>query len=186
MKMTKAPSNKSPKLLTFLFFVAMLVTLNSVTALAQSTDYWTTTGSASVTEDEANPAKPTYTNQTAAINGGPTGPVGLYVLRYSVTAVDGLFNSSSAFMRIRLRDNGAGANVLVRLRRSSVALGGIEEVASFNSDTLSASSGFRTTPDVPFTHTFDFTNYVYWVEVALNRTDEFGIPGFGGIIIGTM
>jgi hypothetical protein len=183
MKNTKAPSNNAPKLLTFLFFVAMLVTLNSVTALAQGTDYWTTTGSASTTEDEANPARPTYTNQTAAINSGANGS---YILRYNVTAVDGLFNTANGFMRVRVRDQGTGANVLVMLRRTNLATGGNEVVATFDSDTITPGTGFQTPADVLFTHTFDFTNYAYWLEVTLNKLDDTGAPGFGGAIIGTL
>lgn len=182
MKNAKALSNKSPKLVALLFFAALLVTFNSMTALAQSTDYWTTAGSASASEDEANPAKPTYTNQTAAINAGPTGA---YNLRYSVTAVDGLFNTAAnGFMRVRVRDNGAGANVSVVLRRSNLAAGGIETITTFDSDSIGAGSGFQTPANVTFNHAFDFTNYVYWLDVTLNRIDESGVPGFAGAIVG--
>lgn len=182
MKTAKAPSNKASRLTTLFIFVAMLLTFSAITASAQSTAYWTTAGSASATEDEANPAKPTYTNQTAAINGGPTGA---YVLRYNVTAVDGLFNNAAnGFMRVRVRDTGAGANVLVVLRRSNLAAGGIETIATFDSESVAAGSGFQTPADVPFNHAFDFTSYVYWVDVTLNRTDESGLPGFAGAIVG--
>jgi hypothetical protein len=139
MKNAKATSNNASRLVTLIFSVAMLITFSSMTALAQSTAYWTTAGSASATEDEANPARPTYTNQTAAINGGPTGA---YVLRYNVTAVDGLFNNgANGFIRVRVRDNGAGANVLVILRRSNLAAGGIETVATFDSEQLCLLAG---------------------------------------------
>ena len=181
MNKAKATPNHTSKLVTLFFLVAMLVTF-SLSASAQSTAYWTTAGSASATEDEANPAKPTYTNQTAAINGGANG---LYVLRYNVTAVDGLFNNpANGFMRVRVRDTGAGANVLVILRRSNLSAGGIETVATFDSDSIGAGSGFQTPADVPFAHTFDFTSYVYWLDVTLNRIDGSGMPGFAGAIIG--
>lgn len=183
MKNAKATSKHTSRLVALFFFVTMLVILSSMSALAQSTAYWTTTGSASATEDESSPAKPTYTNQTAAINGGATG---IYVLRYNVTAVDGLFNSTNSFMRLRVRDNGAGANVLVSLRRSNLSAGGIETVATFDSESIGAGSGFQTPADVLFTHTFDFTSYVYWLDVTLNRIDASGLPGFGGVIIGTL
>lgn len=174
-------SHTSIRLATLLFFVAALFAFNSLSALAQGTDYWTTAGSASATEDEANPARPTYTNQTAAVNSGPNG---LYALRYNVTAVDGLFNSANGFMRVRFRDNGTGSQVTITLRRTSLAAGGIETIATFDSDTVAANSGFQTPADVLFTHTFDFTNYVYWLDVTLNRIDSTGLPGFGGAIIG--
>jgi hypothetical protein len=35
-----------------------------------------------------------------------------------------------------------------------------------------------------FVHTFDFTNYVYWLDVTLNRIDASGLPGFAGAIVG--
>jgi hypothetical protein len=181
MKNANLKSSNKTRLATMLFGLIMLVTFSSLSALAQSLDYWTTTANASATEDEANPAKPTYTNQTAAVNGGPTG---LYILRYNLSAVDGLFNTANGFMRLRVRDNGAGANVLVALKRSNVAAGGIETIATFDSDSLTASSGFQTPANVLFTHTFDFTNYVYWLDVTLNRIDATGQPGFAGAIIG--
>jgi hypothetical protein len=181
MKNTQLRFNSFPRLAMMLLAFAMLLTMSTLSALAQSTDYWTTTANASATEDEGNPAKPTYTNQTAAVNGGPTG---LYILRYNLSAVDGLFNTASGFMRLRVRDNGTGANVLVALKRSNVAAGGIETIATFDSDSLTASSGFQTPGNVLFTHTFDFTNYVYWLDVTLNRIDETGQPGFAGAIIG--
>jgi hypothetical protein len=165
-----------------IFCAAIFMLMSSISALAQSTAYWTTAGSASATEDEANPAKPTYTNQTAAINGGANG---LYVLRYNVTDVDGLFNNAAnGFMRVRVRDTGAGANVTVALKRSSLAVGGIETIATFDSESIGAGSGFQTPADVTFTHTFDFTSYVYWLDVTLNRIDASGLPGFAGAIIG--
>jgi hypothetical protein len=181
--MKNAPHNSTTgaRPLIMLFAIALLLAGTSLSALAQSTDYWTTTANASATEDESNPAKPTYTNQTAAVNGGPTG---LYILRYNLSAVDGLFNTANGFMRLRVRDNGTGANVLVVLKRSNVAAGGIETIATFDSDSLTASSGFQTPANVLFTHTFDFTNYVYWLDVTLNRIDATGQPGFAGAIIG--
>ena len=182
MKTAKATSKNASRLATLIFSFAMLLTFSSMTALAQSTAYWTTAGSASATEDEANPAKPTYTNQTAAINGGPTGA---YVLRYNVTAVDGLFNNAAnGFMRVRVRDTGTGANVQVVLRRSNLSAGGIETIATFDSESIGAGSGFQTPVDATFNHAFDFTSYVYWLDVTLNRIDETGLPGFAGAIVG--
>lgn len=182
MKNAEIRSNSVKKLGTLFFFFATLIIINSTSTQAQSTAYWTTAGSASATEDEANPSRPTYTNQTAAINGGATG---VYTLRYNVTAVDGLFNNAAnGFMRVRVRDNGAGSNVLVILRRSSLSSGGIETIATFDSESIGAGSGFQTPADTPFVHTFDFTNYVYWLDVTLNRIDATGTPGFGGAIVG--
>ena len=182
MKTAKATSNKAARLVTLIFFVATLITFGSISALAQNTAYWTTAGSASASEDEANPAKPTYTNHTAAVNGGETGT---YVLRYNVTAVDGLFNTAAnGFMRVRVRDNGAGANVLVMLRRSNLSAGGIETIATFDSEAIGAGSGYQTPSDVTFNHTFDFTGHVYWLDVTLKRIDASGVPGFAGAIIG--
>jgi hypothetical protein len=182
MKNKKFGSDHTMKLPALLFFFALFFSFSAMTAIAQGTDYWTTTGNASATEDETNPARPTYTNQTAAINGGP---LGYYVLRYNVTSVDGLFNTTSGFMRLRLRDNGTGAQVLVALRRSSIMGGGVETVATFDSDSIVANSGFQTPDAVIYTHLFDFTNYAYWLEVTLIRLDESGAPGFGGAIVGT-
>jgi hypothetical protein len=111
---------------------------------------------------------------------------GLYVLRYNVTAIDGLLNSANGFMRVRVRDQGPGANVTVSLRRTNAEMGGNEHIVTFDSDTMSPGSGFHTPADVLFTHRFDFTNYVYWLEVTLKKMDDTGAPGFGGVAIGTL
>lgn len=74
--------------------------------------------------------------------------------------------------------------MLIILRRSSLSAGGIETIATFNSESAGAGSGFQTPADTPFAHTFDFTNYVYWLDVTLNRTDDTGTPGFTGAIVG--
>jgi hypothetical protein len=87
-------------------------------------------------------------------------------------------------MRVRVRDTGTGAKVLIALKRSNLAAGGIETIVSFDSDSLVAGSGFQTPANVPFNHAFDFTNYVYWLDVTLSRSDESGLPGFAGAIVG--
>jgi hypothetical protein len=160
------------------FFAAIFVTFNALTAQAQgsTTAYWTTAGSAGATEDESNPAGGiTYTNFAASVNAGA--PLGTYILRYNIVAVDGLFNPGDGLLLVRYRDNGPNSRVLVEIRRSNQVTGGNEVVGTFDSDLLPQVMAFQTSA-FNYIHTFDFDNWVYWLEVTMTRTADDGIPSF--------
>ena len=164
------------RVLTLLLFATIFVTFNALTAHAQGATvaYWTTTGSGGATEDEANPARPVYTNNTASVNFGPNGN---FILRYNITAVDGLFNGPSGSLIVRYRDTG-DARVVVQLRRANITAGGNELIATFDSDLQPNPPAFVTAPPVLFVHTFDFNQYAYWLEVTMTKNSDASLPSF--------
>ena len=66
--------------------------------------------------------------------------------------------------------HGGNAEVQVRLVRSYKGSGKANIIATLDSDSYTTDKPtFKT---VPFTHTFDFVNYDYFVTIELNRTDD--------------
>jgi uncharacterized repeat protein (TIGR01451 family) len=138
---------------------------------------WTTTGSGGGTEDESNPAQPTYANFTAGANAGS--PAGTYVLRYNIQATDGLKGpGTNTRLRVRFRDDGTGSRVTVAIMRSPIS-GGIQTMAVFDSDTYEPNSGFQTQELLLPTLVFDFTQNTYWLEITMTKADAANQPGFG-------
>jgi uncharacterized repeat protein (TIGR01451 family) len=140
---------------------------------------WTTTGDAGVTEDESNPAKPTYTNFTAAANSGS--PAGTYVLRYNITAIGNLnkIGAVNTHLKVRFRDDGAGSRVTVSMMRANI-FGGVATLGTiFDSDTFASGSSYQTQELLMPAVAFDFTQNTYWLEVTLTKTDTTNQPGFG-------
>ena len=138
---------------------------------------WTTTGNSSVTEDESNPIKPTYTNSTAAANAGS--PAGTYILRYNITAMDNLVATglTNTRLRVRFRDEGAGSRVTVAIKQSPFAGGAAIVGTIFDSDAF-APGGYQTQEVLMPALTFDFDNNVYWLEVTLTKAATSNQPGF--------
>jgi methionine-rich copper-binding protein CopC len=176
MNTSKSRVAKFSTLLTMLFFATILLTFNALTAHAQDKS-WTTVGSGGATEDESNPAKPTYTNFAASVNAGQ--PAGTYILRYNVVAVDGLFVGGNTLMTVRYRDSGPGSRVLVELKRTNINSGGVEVVATFDSDLNPNPNAFTTAFTPLFPHFYDFAAYGYWLEVTMTKgADDQGLPSF--------
>lgn len=140
---------------------------------------WTTTGDAGATEDESNPARPVYTNFTAAVS--PGSPVGAYTLRYNIQAMDGLAGAgANTRLRVRFRDEGEGSRVTIAIVRSPLAGGAPTTLGTlFDSDAYTGSSGFQTQEILMPALTFDFTQNVYWLEVTMTKSGAGNQPGFG-------
>jgi hypothetical protein len=139
---------------------------------------WTTTGDAGATEDESNPAKPTYTNFTASANTGS--PAGSYILRYNIHATENLAvgNASSTRLRVRFRDDGAGSQVTVAIKANGITGGAATLGTIFDSNTYAASTNFQT-QEITFPGgTFDFTQNTYWLEVTLTKSSTTNQPAF--------
>ncbi|HEX8921790.1 MAG TPA: DUF11 domain-containing protein, partial [Pyrinomonadaceae bacterium] len=139
---------------------------------------WTTTGNSGATEDESNPARPTYTNFTAAV--GQSQPVGTYVLRYNIRATDSLRGAgTNTRLRVRFRDEGEGSRVIVSIIQSSITGGSTTLGTIFDSDDYSPNSGFQTQDLVMPVIPFNFAQNTYWLEVILVKSGETNQPGFG-------
>lgn len=139
---------------------------------------WMTAASSGVTEDESNPARPVYTNFTAAVNSGS--PAGAYVLRYNIQAADGLAGpGANTRLRVRFRDEGAGSRVRVAIMASPIT-GKVATLGTiFDSDNFAPGSGFQTQVISMPAITFNFTHFVYWLEVTMTKSGATNQPGFG-------
>jgi uncharacterized repeat protein (TIGR01451 family) len=140
---------------------------------------WTTTADSGVTEDESNPEKPTYTNFTANLNAGSA--AGAYVLRYNITAIGNLTSVGAANtrLRVRFRDEGAGSRVTVAIMRSPITGGASTLGTVFDSNTFAGDANYQTQEVLMPAINFDFTQYVYWLEVTMTKDTTANTPGFG-------
>jgi hypothetical protein len=80
---------------------------------------WTMGGSTG-TVDEADLNLVTFTDNTAAVSGAVTNATA--DIRYNVVPVDGVFGGeqNAKMLAVRFADNGAAAQVIVRLRRVNI------------------------------------------------------------------
>lgn len=139
---------------------------------------WTTTGASGMLEDESNPARPTYTNFTAAANSGS--PAGVYVLRVNIPAAQGLTTPGARHtrLRVRFRDEGAGSQMTVAIRSSNI-LGGMATVGTvFDSNAFIPGVAFQTREVTMPALTFDYTRNFYWLEVTLMKATTTNQPAF--------
>jgi hypothetical protein len=118
------------------------------------------------------------------------------VIRYNVTAVDGLFTnpsgqSNATAMVVRFRDNGSRAQVLARLIEYDLTTGSETVRLTFDSNQFPALAGYQTravSNCLSPTWQFDFQNKAYYVEATLISTAPLnavltGDPGLGIIQI---
>jgi hypothetical protein len=162
----------------------LVLALTSIAPLhgaATSTEPWTTIGSAGA----EHLGTFTYQNGIAFLS-SPSG-----VIRYNVVAVDGLLDTggpvvSHIRMTARFRDPDAASRVTVNLRRTRISDGFTANVAGVFLDSNNyPPGGFQTRNTVcASTQTFDFLNYVYYVEVILTRASGSISPAIEAIQIG--
>lgn len=93
-------------------------------------------------------------------------------------------------LRARLRDTGAGARVVVRLRELNLNTGALRTLATYDSDSttnpsLPSTSYFLYTTylNVPHTFEFDYVNHAYYVEAQLTKSSSSANPGLMAVQI---
>jgi hypothetical protein len=150
-------------------------------AAETSREPWTTIGSAG----SEHLGTYTYQNGIAFLSSASG------ILRYNVVAVDGLLDTAGANpphirMRARFRDPDTASRVTVNLRRTRISDGFTANVAGVFLDSNNyPPGGFQTRNTVcASTQTFDFVNYVYYVEVILTRAPNAIAPAIEAIQIG--
>lgn len=104
------------------------------------------------------------------------------IVRYNVTAVEGLFTDSANGIRMLIRylDAGEHAQITIKLLEFNLTTGAITTRLSFDSNQHAASNSYQyrytsdtTKPD------FDFVKNAYYVEASLKMTHP-AILGLGG------
>lgn len=187
-------------------FSLIIITLLSFATLAQAqnTDYqrhWTTVGSAG-TVDEADTAKVEFNKSTVQMKGSGVivaQPIASFaeaktteataasvialptesaVVRYNVTAVDGLFmgapygTGDTYGMTVRYWASGSAARVVVRLMEVDIYTGVEVERMKLDSANFASSTNYQTQGVGIYLPPwkFDFTQKAYYVEATLTRS----------------
>ena len=164
------------------FIIAVLITLTllcaSVPVLGVG-ELWTTVGSDG-TPDDSNRNAVIFTGTVAEVSQGFIGTVRM---RYNVdqTTLDG----QPVELKVRYRDNGARARVIVRLKEHNFTTGDVTDVVSFDSDDEVASADFQIGSALSCTltesHLLDFSQNAYYIEIELRKTGSRGDPGVSQI-----
>ena len=107
------------------------------------------------------------------------------VIRYNVTAVDGLFGQAGIGMKIRFLDEGKSARVVAQLIQVNLASGAEDTLLTFDSDDPSVPvvDGYQTVDVFACTKgpgAFDFLQNAYYIEATLT-TSSFVAESAAGI-----
>ena len=171
--------------------LAACVLLHPLGASAQTLDadkFWTTVGSAG-TLDEKSEGKVFFDRGVVQkgnsivisplmsrlrVDGG-VDETDSAVIRYNVTAVDGLFGGDDIAMAIRFRDEGKGARVLAQLIEVDLATGAEVTRLTFDSDApgVPVQSGYHVHDIIDCDgrgEAFDFTRKAYFIEATLTTS----------------
>jgi len=97
-------------------------------------------------------------------------------LRYNVTAVDGLFGGEGVELGVRFIDNGADAQVVVRLQQYALETGDGTTLLTLDSNEFSARDEFQLQTEVACGVRFNFFPYAYYLDVELRKTHATGRP----------
>lgn len=176
----------------------LLCPLGASAATPEGDRVWTTVGSAG-TVDEKSEGKVFF--DRAVVQKGDTlvvaqarqprteGGVDVTdsaVIRYNVTAVDGLFGLNDLGMTVRFRDEGKGARVVAQLIEVDLATGAEVTRLTFDSDASGAPVPGYHVYDVydcdGRTEPFDFVRKAYYVEATLT-TSSIAVGSAAGIEI---
>jgi hypothetical protein len=150
--------------------VAVMLLCHAAAVSAQDR-CWTMAGSTG-TVDEADLNLVTLTDNTAAVRS--TVAQGTVDIRYNVVAVDGVFGGlqNQKALKVRFADNGAAAQVIVRLQRVGIESGVLTTLGRLDSNDYMAEDQAQTqferfncqAPE------FDFENNIYYIEAQLIKT----------------
>jgi hypothetical protein len=160
-------------LLSLMLSAVIVIGSVSVTS-AQITRPWTTVGSAG-TVDEASLA--TYDTAAGQVRIDATAPLpASVVIRYNVVALESISDTGGIRLTARYRDNGAGAQVVARLRQVSFATDVTTTVLTVNSNDVAPGAGFQSRSASSCDVILDFASNAYFIEANLTKTTGAGDP----------
>jgi hypothetical protein len=177
----------------------ILLAATSHAHAAEPTKFWTTVGSAG-TLNEADLKKVVFSGGTvafpellqpfplaqapaAAQAAGPMLPLETTqaVIRYNVTAVDGLFAPGGhTCLQTRFRDDGDRARVFLRLIEYNLFTGVTTTRLTFDSNTITPQANYQVNSAITTWTAFDFSQSAYYVEAVLTKQAPVLTPFFGG------
>jgi len=157
--------------LSFLLLAATNVPLFAQAGLLAA---WTNVGSVG-TVDEADTAKVGFVSSQAYLKAGFNSAV----IRYNVTATDGLFVGPNMKLTARFLKPNQDTRVVVRVFRHELATGAVVLLATLDSNAFAPAAAFQA-QRVPFLPVaapdFNFARASYFIEVTLIRTAAAGDP----------
>ena len=138
---------------------------------------WTTVGSDGGV-DEADLGTVALSANSASVSGSVASAT--VDIRYNVVAVNGVFGGerNTKTMTVRFADNGAAAQVIVRLIQLNISSGVFSTLVELNSNDFTP-SGVAQKQSRNFNcdgPEFDFVKNIYFVEVQLKKTAVGGNP----------
>ena len=161
--------------------VLMVLVASAITTSAQDTKSWSTAGSTG-TADKIDLNKIVYSNGIMSFPESPgtqlssVRPVSFQlqtvqaVVRYNVTAADGLFFTSGRHcMGVRFRDDGNRARVFLRLIQSNLENGATTPLLTFDSNSFAPQPDFQVNSVSTNRIPFDFSHNTYYVEATLTK-----------------
>jgi hypothetical protein len=167
-------------LLTATFLVLCLAA--PISAQGPETACWTAVGSGG-TPDDADLEQ--FTTNLNAVGIRSAISSAQVLVRYNITAVDGLLQGSAKQLSMRYTDNGDNARVVARVRSINVNTGSGVTLAELDSDDFPSSASAQTQTlsfncDDP---ALDFSTNAYYVEVTLIKTATSGAPALRALRI---
>jgi hypothetical protein len=167
-------------ILSFSILLMVLVASAMTTAAqTQDTKSWSTAGSTG-TADKVDLNKIVYSNGIVSFPESPGTQVSSVlpvsfqlqtvqaVVRYNVTAADGLFFPSGRHcMSVRFRDDGNRARVFLRLIQSNLENGSTASLLTFDSNSFAPQPNFQVNSVSTNRIPFDFSHNSYYVEATL-------------------
>ena len=139
---------------------------------------WGVIGSSGIPDDGSH-GKVNFSGPFALPRGNTT-----ITLRYNVNSEALDTTLADGFtMWIRMRDNGSSARVRVWLKACSILTGESTTIAAYDSDDLPASPSFELDSIDVCGFTWDFYNYVYYIDARLERKASGGKPALNAIQI---
>lgn len=179
---------------SFLVSLGLVIALAGLLSIgtlgAQSNEVtraWTSMGATGTLDDASIALARFGSNGAVAVQESSRLPATL-TIRYNVVAVDGLFVSSSEglphCLNVRFRDNGSGAQVIVRVKEVNLDGDGTPRtLATFNSNLYGLTPDYRRALVCTHQLAFDFYRNGYFVEAQLVKTSREGEPGLQMISI---
>ena len=164
-----------PRHFVSLTLVFLLFATLCSSALAQDKS-WTTVASAG-TVDESSASIVRFTSHYAEVSAA----TGTVTIRYNIVPVDGVFDQGYTALKVRFRDDGAGAQVIVRLKRVNLETGVGNTLLTFDSNNGfgNGEPGWRTVSKSDCSGgAFDFQTYAYFIEAEIIKGNG-GNPGLG-------
>jgi hypothetical protein len=160
----------------------------SAAAQTFATGVWSAAGNSGAVDSTQQSVYQTNGTGSVQVKSNATGTI---VLRYNVSGMPRVFRQpydpeddgpdQRIQLMARLRDTGAGARVVVRLRELNLATGSLRTLALINSDN-SFSSGTEYFNEIVYLSVdeefqFDYWRFAYYIEAELSKTTATANPG---------